>query len=588
MAARRLATQAAFVAVLASVLGAGTATASAGLPGRAGDPIVLDGSDTPLLLGSTPGRVVAFSYDGGWEQVPVQVDERAVVDYGVVRQVGDGFDHEAYTDPGTFAGPDPDPALDSGDEIAFMAKDAGDPAADAGSPAHVVPATRTRVAITDPLEPGSARVVYLFRSDGTLEPAAGRPYVDYDFALDSGPYKTTYDFDGVANVEADAPPANPESSTVTTPAYTQDLLSRWVTDGLTLRTGSAPGTDLLDGDKAQVGRGCGRSELTFSRGGGGFVANISGPVRAIRSQIGANSGTYTQRDDVFYERRQDTVTYLRVHAGISQVSQFRDYSANAIGMTYRNSAYPAGVTIDGVPDAGIPVPAGATALQPEADWEQLTGPEGSIVTVTRVDTDLPGYTPGSFYRDQGASPTFGQCGGYADHLSHGTSGNEFLSGGENTDPTLGAAHHLTATRTTYFDAPSGSAAGAELRSEQVDSPLQVAVSGEPEPAAPVLAINARGSHRQVSPGGSVRIPVRVRNAGGSAATGVEVCARAPEQVAVTGRCKGVKLLAPGDSRRFELRISARRDARRRIRVTYRVTADNARRDRVEGTIAIRR
>lgn len=563
------------------------ASAATGVPGRGSDPVVLVGADAPSLLGAAPGRVVAFSYDGGWEQVPVQVDERAVVDYGVVRQQGNGFDHEAYADPGTFAGADPDPTLDGGDEIAFMAKDAGAPAADRPDPAGVEPGTRARVEISDPLDPEADHVVYLFRSDGSLDPAAGRSYVDYDFALDSGAYKSTYDFNGVPNVEADAPPANPEGSTVTTPAYTQSLLSRWVTDGLTLRTGAAPSADILDGDKAQVGRGCLRSELTFSRGGGGFIANVSGPVRAIRSQIGANSGTYTQRDDVFYERRQDTFTHLRVHAGISQISQFRDYSANAIGMTYRNSAYPAGVTIDGVPDAGIPVPPGSTAMQPAVDWEQVTGAAGSIVTTTRIDTNLPGYTPGSFYRDQGASPTFGQCGGYADYLSYGTSGNELRSSGANTDPTLGSAYRLSAARTTFFDPPNGSAADAGRRADQVDAPLEAAVVAE-EPGPPLLRLRPTGRKRRIEPGGRIRTRLLVRNRGATTATGVEVCARVPERAGSAGRCRSIDALRAGASKRVGLVIVASGQAGSPIRVTYRVTAENAERDRLAVTIRVER
>ncbi|HEX2387988.1 MAG TPA: hypothetical protein VHI96_02670 [Solirubrobacterales bacterium] len=589
MSLRRLAPPAAaMLPVLLLLLTATSARADLGVPGRAADPIVLTGADVPKLSGSDPDEVVAFSWDDRWIQVPVQVDERAVVDYGVVRQIGNGFDHEAYTDPGTFAGADPDPTLDAGDEIAFMAMDAGSRADGVAGPDGVEPATRTAVAIDDPLEPGTEHVVYLFRTDAGLDPAAGRSYVDYDFSLNSGDYRTSYDFDGVANVEADAPPANPEDSTVTTSAYTQHLLARWVTDRMTLRTGAAPSPDILDGDKAQVSRGCGRSELTFSRGGGGFIANISGPVRAIRSQIGANSGTYTQRDDIYYQRRQDTLTYLRVHAGIGQISQFRDYSANAIGMTYRNSAYPAGVTIDGVPDAGIPVPAGSTTLQPATEWEQVSGPDGSLAVVTRVDTNLPGYTPGSFYRDQGSSPTFGQCGGYADALSYGSSGSEFKSNADNTDPTLGPAYGLTATRSTFFDEPGAGAAEATLRSDQIDAPLEATVTGEQEPSAPALNIHPRGSRKTIRPGGSARIPVVVVNTGEGAADDLEVCAKVPRRVGHAGRCKSAVRLAAGDSFRTKLRITAARTARRFIRVRYRVSAENAKSDKAGARIGIRR
>jgi len=562
------------LAAIVATLSSAAVAAATGVPGRGSEPVVLEGADVPRLLGVDPDEVVAFSYGNDWEQLPVQVDERAVVDYGVVRQIGDGYDHEAYTDPGTFAGPDPDPGVDADDEIAFMAKDAGSEAAAEPDPAGVEPRTRTRVEISDPLAPASEHIVYLFRSDGSLDPAAGRSYVDYDFALDSGAYKSTYDFNGVANVEADAPPANPESSSVTTSAYTQSLLSRWVTDGLTLRTGAGPGPDILDGDKAQVARGCGRSELTFSRGGGGFIANIAGPVRAIRSQIGANSGTYTQRDDIFYERRQDTVTSLRVHAGISQISQFRDYSTNAIGMTYRNSAHPAGVTIDGVPDAGIPVPPGSTTLQPAAEWEQLTGATGSIVTTTRIDTNLPDYTPGSFYRDQGSSPTFGQCGGYADHLSYGTSGNELTSSGANTDPTLGSAYRLTATRTTYFDPPDGDAADAARRADQVDAPLEAAVATE-GPGLPLLKLRRVGRKRSIEAGGRLRTRLALANRGTATATDVKVCARVARRVGAASRCLRFDRLPADRSRRARFVITAGRRARGSLRVHYRATAANA-------------
>src|SRR5690349_2259830 len=49
---------------------------------RQTDPIVLDGPQIASLLGTAPDRVVAFRWHNGWRQVPVQVDERAVVHIG--------------------------------------------------------------------------------------------------------------------------------------------------------------------------------------------------------------------------------------------------------------------------------------------------------------------------------------------------------------------------------------------------------------------------------------------------------------------------------------------------------------------------
>lgn len=459
---------------------AGTASA-AGIPDRKADPVVLTGSRTPALLGTTPGKVVAFRWDRRWRQVPVQVDERAVVDYRAVRQTSGfaPFSHLAYTDPGTFAGADPDPKLDRDDEIAAMSKDAGERAARRdGAPKHVAASTGTPIRVSDPLRKGTARFLYLYRSRGRkLDPSAGKSYVNYDFSLNSGDYKTTYDWNGVAD-NGNGPPANLENSSVRTPFYSQHFLARWVQDQLKINASGATGTDILDGDKDQVGYGCGRSELTFSRGGGGYIVNKSGPVRAIRSYIGANSGTFTQQDHIYYQRGDVTNTYLRVHPGISVIDQFLDYSPAASGMTYRTSANPLGVTIDGNPDPGMET---GNALGPQIDWEQATGPQGSVTLVSRVATDLPGFTAGSYYQDDSTSPATQQCGGYADDQAWGASGPALSSSGMNTDPTLNyPLYSLTGTRSNFYSGPGADASLAELRSKQVDAPLKIRVAKPPK------------------------------------------------------------------------------------------------------------
>ena len=61
-----------------------------------------------------------------------------------------------------------------------------------------------------------------------------------------------------------------------------------------------------------------------------FVANRVGPVRAIRSWVGANSGPSTQRTVIAYPGREDIVSDLRVHQ-IPSVMDLWDYSDAAIG-----------------------------------------------------------------------------------------------------------------------------------------------------------------------------------------------------------------------------------------------------------------
>ena len=53
--------------------GASGASASTLLPDREADPVVLTGADTPRLAGIAPGDVVAFRWNGAWDQVPVQL-----------------------------------------------------------------------------------------------------------------------------------------------------------------------------------------------------------------------------------------------------------------------------------------------------------------------------------------------------------------------------------------------------------------------------------------------------------------------------------------------------------------------------------
>ena len=426
-----------------------------------------------------------------------------MIDYKAVRQTTSfgAFSHEAYTDPGTFAGADPDPTLDDGDEIAMMAKDAGSRRRCRSEPGRASsPSTRTAGRDRRPAQLRHERFIYLFETDSGLDPAAGKSYVDYDFSLDSGDYKTTYDWNGVADDERRAPPANTEDSTVTTPLLLTASRSRdGSTDELAVKAGDATGVDILDGDKVQVGFGCGRSELTFSRGGGGFIANRSGPVRAIRSYIGANSGTFTQQDRIYYQRAEVMKTYLRVHPGINTIDQFLDYSPAASGMTYRTSADPGGVTIDGVPDGDLET---GNSLGPELTWEQATGPQGKprdrqpgrhrhpdlqrrLLLPGRLD--LAGHS-----RNAEATPTI-RPGARAVPGSPGSA--------LNTDPTLGPASSLTGTRTIFYSAPGADAALAELRSDQVDSPLEAGASAEAEPPRPaLLKLRAHGRKKSVEPG----------------------------------------------------------------------------------------
>src|SRR5690606_12213495 len=105
---------------------------------------------------------------------------------------------------------------------------------------------------------------------------------------------------------------------------------------------------------------------------GTYVAVRNGPVRAIRSYMGANSGPYVQRDHIYYAEREDNTVHLRVHP-MTDLYTWTDYSEDAVGMTYRDFKNQGGVPVDGQPDTLDP--ATAEDFAPGSwVWQQLAGP----------------------------------------------------------------------------------------------------------------------------------------------------------------------------------------------------------------------
>jgi hypothetical protein len=422
---------------------------------RPADPVVLTGGDVPSLRGIAPNLLVAFRYNAGWQQIPVQVDERGNVDLGkVYGSTPVGLSVLTYTDAGTFTGADADPNLDDNDEIVVMAKDAGGTPPSFSEPAGVIANSGVQVTVTDSLT-GETGLVFLFKQSGSLDPSAGQQYVSYNFSLNSGPYLTTYNKTNGPNLE---------NSAVSSPYYSQHFSDRWADDELRITAGASTGVDILDRHKALFAPGnCVRSEDTFDAAEGAFIINKSGPVRAIRAYIGANSGPYTERDHIFYEQRQDIGTSLRVHA-IPSVMDFFDYSAAATGMTYRNSLNLGGVTIDGVPE---------TPVAGQFTWESVTGAQGSLVMSQGLSTDIPGFAATSYYLDQSPAGTT-QCTG--DNSAYGSSGPWVNQAIPCTDPKAcpNAERRLNTERRTYYLPPGLTAAGAQAAYATATTPLSFA------------------------------------------------------------------------------------------------------------------
>lgn len=456
-------------ASLAAILCALAATPTRAAPvDRPFDPVVLEGAELPGLTGAPIDRILAFRYgSGGWEQVPVQIDEMARVNWSAIYGglLPPRHTVRTYTDAGTFTGPDPDPSFDTDDELVFMARELGERFPGGADPPGVLAGTKTELRVTDPRN-GNTSWIYLFRSDGSLDPGMGVQSVVYTFRLDSGDYKSTF------NTEAGP---NPEDSLVVTPYFRVHFADRWIRDETAVTDGAANGVDLLDRHKFQFAPGnCDRTETTASEGEGAFVANRSGPVRAIRAYVGANSGVTTHRVHRFYERQEEIITGLEVHS-IPGIVDYFDYAPAEMQLSYTNNLDPGSrFEIDGLPDSV------ATGV---LGWELVTGSAGTIAMVHLLDTTVSELPMMSFYTDD-IDPEVVQCTG--DAAAYGQSGPSFDGPIPNTDPSNGSHDRFVLSRVIRYGPPDRSTSFAARLQDEVVHPLVVEVGPgqDPAPSAP--------------------------------------------------------------------------------------------------------
>lgn len=429
-------------------------------------PITIPGADLPALLGLPPARLAAFRYfEGAWQQVPLQIDEQLLID---LRDFNGRNDEGApvftyYADPEN--NPDPDPAFDADDELVVLTDALGAMAVPFTPPPGVDAAGATAVQVNHPLAPGGSGVIYLFAHDGSLDSAAGHPPIHYKFkrAISEPTPKGEVGAGSASPVE--------EDSWVTTPNYRHHFSASWIMDELYLPGGGAPEANLVDRFRAQIQPGdCDRSEDTFAAGNNHYIVNKSGPVRALRSYIGANSGVYTQRLHRFYRGHQELVTDVRVHA-LRGIMFFVDYSPAAAGMRYYNSFNPDGVPVDGIPDDLDPGP---------PLWELVTGDPGSLVITHQLTTDIPNLNREGYYLDDDA-PNPPPCTG--DEAAYAQSGYYFYPL-PCTDPAravvdprnCATAHTFTLhQRVDYAPAPL-TATDAATRAAQVTTPPTITVT----------------------------------------------------------------------------------------------------------------
>jgi len=379
------------------------------------------------MIGVQPSQIVAFAYNGNWQQIPVQVDEIVVKDiadaYGsrndCIERSSENVEWmvEYYADTNTDVGPDNNALFDSNDELVFMAKDAGSRSNSNNCPNGVIANTKCEITVRDPLNNSIWGYVYVFQQTGSLNQSAGQNYVTYNYSYANN-YKNSYDvcvFSGTNN--------NPENSVVTTSEYRTEFSQRWVEDVLKITAGNANGKDILDAHQIFINASaCNRNEQVFSDGKGPIVTNKDGPVRAIRSVMGAKSGTFTQQTIKFTQYQAAYTIFYRLHTANGYNDVF-DFSSDATGMTYHSDRAQQGVTINGNPD-------NVNTDQP-TKWELITGAQGSLVTTFDWETDMslgtkPQFDSGNkegyvsaYYSDRGSAADF-SCTG--DGRSYGSCG----------------------------------------------------------------------------------------------------------------------------------------------------------------------
>lgn len=462
------------------------------------------------LLGIAPDELVAFRWDGSWRQIPVQVDEREVMDLNRIytnlrpscsdpcynNPPNGGAIHPEFTDPGTFVGPDSDATLDANDEVALMASDGGGPRTTSYAPAGVDPTSAVEVKISDPID-GGVGYAYLFKDTSGLDPAAGKDYVHYEFNLANGPYKTgAYNPTGTTAGGGMNRGPRPETSSVSTDNYRRGFTDRWYDNELRIKRGAATGVDILDRHDDQfdaADASCVRDQQTFSIGEGAFIVNKDGPVRVIRDFVGANSGPHVQRQHIFYDDLEVINTFLRVHP-IPGVVDFFDYSAAGVGLTYENGVMtptgvvsgtpPGGVPIDGQPDA---VTGAGSALMD--GFESVDGPQGGLSMPQRLLTNNPDPGYHLDYRDGNVTNQH-LCTGDDNEL-YGASGVQLNSAVNNTDEAGrdmwggGQFSNLFYQRSIYYEAP-GQADGPG-RLAEIEAPLDLSLQGIQLSAPPSYA-----------------------------------------------------------------------------------------------------
>jgi hypothetical protein len=358
-------------------------------------------------------RLLGYRWDtaaGTFVEIPFQVDELAV---RYLSNNASGFAYYSWTDQhptfvfdeerfrwteedpanpcravprdGVTTTPDPVSGLDTDDEVAFLAADAG-PVAPHGASLPPGIESMKQVVVLDPYRPDEVRSVYVGLASATgPRPAydATNGYVRYEPDADADTFlfsESSYEDYGNTYQGAWLDPATgtcvtddprqhrpKDTAWVRTPRYAFRYSGRWLMTEIRVAPPGAPATtdatqwsygpDLVDQWKARAFQQrpggetpcCGFEEEVDNWGGSSLLMGVrAGPVRVIRATWGADSSTNNVRTEIFYRDEFRQIDYLRVHPvpPLDGIYSQWDYNAGKITQYY-NPWVPDGVPVDG-------------------------------------------------------------------------------------------------------------------------------------------------------------------------------------------------------------------------------------------------
>ena len=321
---------------------------------RNADPVIITGDMLTDFIGVPVTDVVAYSYNGSWQPIPFQIDEKTI-------EPGDTEPDFVRFEDGL---------IDADDELVFMAADAGVAQPSWPTDAQAAMHPRANIVIVDPLAAVSGSV-YLYRS--TTLARSTTSYVTLDLGTE----------------------------TVTAISYTVGFNSAQFLgiDRLFLNGESA---DLIDRQKLRATAGVGPIEFVQNEEDVAgqfdpFTSIVTGPVRLVE---GGDTGLafYAQRFDVAFALNiEDLNAQLPFGATIRDVRISLDHNNSATtGVSSYADSNGASTAIDGLPDAAV-----TDALR---DWYQVNGGALGGLAVTFPQIVLDGGTLTTYYSDN-ASPT---------------------------------------------------------------------------------------------------------------------------------------------------------------------------------------